>query len=51
LFAHALNDTLTAGEDPRDGKRMTARMWNRIFPGKLLLNNKYSISEYVSKVN
>ncbi|XP_053380189.1 atrial natriuretic peptide receptor 1-like [Mercenaria mercenaria] len=33
LYAHALNETLSAGEDPRDGAKVVKRMWNRTFPG------------------
>ena len=33
LYALALNDTLTAGEDPRNGTAVTRRMWNRTFKG------------------
>ncbi len=29
----ALNETLEANEDPRDGKALTHRMWNRTFEG------------------
>ena len=36
LYAHALNDTITAGEDPRNGSNVIKRMWNRTFPGKFL---------------
>ena len=35
LYAYALNDTLAAGEDPRDGNKMRQRLWNRIFEGKI----------------
>ena len=35
LYAYALNDTLTAGEDPRDGASVIKQMWNRTFPGKI----------------
>ncbi|XP_077994026.1 atrial natriuretic peptide receptor 1-like isoform X3 [Glandiceps talaboti] len=33
LYALALNETLAAKEDPRDGKTLTRRMWNRTFKG------------------
>ncbi|XP_033624202.1 atrial natriuretic peptide receptor 1-like [Asterias rubens] len=33
LYAMALNETLEANEDPRDGKALTHRMWNRTFEG------------------
>ncbi|XP_060585634.1 atrial natriuretic peptide receptor 1-like, partial [Ruditapes philippinarum] len=33
LYAHALNETLSEGEDPRDGAQVVKRMWNRTFPG------------------
>jgi len=33
LYALALNDTLTEGEDPRNGTAVTRRMWNRTFKG------------------
>ena len=33
LYALALNDTLTEGEDPRNGTAVTRRMWNRTFNG------------------
>jgi len=34
LYALALNDTLTEGEDPRNGTAVTRRMWNRTFTGR-----------------
>ena len=34
LYANALNESLTAGEDPRDGAAIVKRMWNRTFPSK-----------------
>uniref|UniRef100_A0AC35U3V4 ANF_receptor domain-containing protein n=1 Tax=Rhabditophanes sp. KR3021 TaxID=114890 RepID=A0AC35U3V4_9BILA len=33
LYAIALNETLKAGLDPRDGKVITSKMWNRKFKG------------------
>ncbi|XP_077865373.1 atrial natriuretic peptide receptor 1-like [Saccoglossus kowalevskii] len=33
LYALALNETLAAGEDPRNGMKITRRMWNRTFEG------------------
>ncbi|XP_070536704.1 atrial natriuretic peptide receptor 1-like isoform X6 [Ptychodera flava] len=33
LYALALNETLAAGGDPRDGIEVTRRMWNRTFKG------------------
>ncbi|KAL5007127.1 hypothetical protein ScPMuIL_015933 [Solemya velum] len=33
LYGMALNETLEAGEDPRDGITFTHRMWNRSFSG------------------
>jgi len=33
LYALALNDTLTEGEDPRNGTAVTRHMWNRTFTG------------------
>ena len=37
LYALALNDTLAAGEDPRDGTKMFRRMRNRTFEGNKLI--------------
>lgn len=34
LYALALNETLAAGNDPRNGTEITRRMWNRTFEGK-----------------
>ncbi|XP_077993938.1 atrial natriuretic peptide receptor 1-like [Glandiceps talaboti] len=33
LYALALNDTLLAGNDPKDGYNLTRTMWNRTFKG------------------
>ncbi|XP_052212562.1 atrial natriuretic peptide receptor 1-like [Dreissena polymorpha] len=33
LYALALNETMAAGENPRDGKRVVKRMWNRTLVG------------------
>uniref|UniRef100_A0A158Q971 Guanylate cyclase n=1 Tax=Enterobius vermicularis TaxID=51028 RepID=A0A158Q971_ENTVE len=33
LYALALNETLEAGLDPRNGTAITSKMWNRSFPG------------------
>ncbi|WAR31512.1 ANPRA-like protein [Mya arenaria] len=33
LYAHALNESLASGEDPRDGKKIVKQMWNRTFTG------------------
>ena len=34
IYAHALNETLTANEDPRDGLNIINRIWNRTFLGR-----------------
>lgn len=36
LYALALNETLEAGLDPRNGTAITSKMWNRSFPGIFL---------------
>ncbi|KAH3838472.1 hypothetical protein DPMN_111882 [Dreissena polymorpha] len=33
LYALALNETLAAGENPRNGPIVVRRMWNRTFEG------------------
>lgn len=33
LYAIALNETLKEGLDPRNGKMITSKMWNRNFEG------------------
>lgn len=34
LYAIALNETLSEGLDPRNGKDITSKMWNRTFVGR-----------------
>lgn len=34
LYAIALNETLSEGLDPRNGRNITSKMWNRTFVGK-----------------
>lgn len=34
LYAIALNETLAAGLDPRNGHNITSKMWNRTFAGR-----------------
>ncbi|XP_076462188.1 atrial natriuretic peptide receptor 1-like [Babylonia areolata] len=34
LYAHVLNETLAADEDPKDGLAITRKMWNRTFQGR-----------------
>ena len=41
LYAHALNETLEAGEDPRDGRDIVKRMWNRTFEGNVNNNHMF----------
>lgn len=36
LYALALNETLAAGMDPKDGMQITLRMWNRTFEGQVI---------------
>nr|XP_006816519.1 PREDICTED: atrial natriuretic peptide receptor 1-like [Saccoglossus kowalevskii] len=36
LYALALNETLEEGGSPRDGKTITAKMWNRTFEGETI---------------
>ncbi|XP_070181712.1 atrial natriuretic peptide receptor 1-like [Littorina saxatilis] len=43
MYAHVLNETLAAGEDPTDGLEMTRKMWNRTFDG---LAGPLVINEY-----
>lgn len=33
MYTHVLNETLSAGGDPKDGIAMTKKMWNRTFQG------------------
>lgn len=33
LYAIALNETLSEGLDPRNGRNITSKMWNRTFVG------------------
>src|SRR5271163_1057891 len=33
LYAIALNETLKEGLDPRNGRNITSKMWNRTFTG------------------
>lgn len=33
LYAIALNETLKEGLDPRNGRSITSKMWNRTFTG------------------
>ncbi|KAK7498201.1 hypothetical protein BaRGS_00010461, partial [Batillaria attramentaria] len=43
VYAQVLNETLAAGEDPKNGTAMTRRMWNRTFEGiqgPLVINEK-----------
>lgn len=33
MYAYALNDTLTTGGDPRKGRQLIQRLWNKTFYG------------------
>lgn len=39
LYAIALNETLGEGLDPRNGKNITNKMWNRTFVGTQLAHH------------
>ena len=41
LYGTALNETLEAGHDPRDGYTVARRMWNRTFLGECDFTNFY----------
>lgn len=50
LYAHALKEALEVGDDPRDGKAMVERMWNRTFPGIHLREMLFSIPNILVNV-
>jgi hypothetical protein len=35
IYAHVINESLAAGGDPRDGRKLVNRVWNRTYPGEM----------------
>ena len=50
LYGYALNETLEAGRDPRDGYNVTRTMWDRHFFGRLSISNSPTRYNYVTTV-